>query len=475
MNKLFRTLTTKPRDFQVEDAEDIVREFEGRCLLANQMGLGKSLTALMVALLLKNARPVIVVCPASLKWNWEHEALFHCGMRAEVLETRKVPRKGFRTRHQIIIINYDILPWWIDWLKRLRPQMVVIDECHYVGNRRALRTRAVRLLCRKVPNVLALSGTPLTNRPAELWPILNILRPKLYPAFLPFAKLHCAPKKTPYGMDYSGASRMPLLHRRLRRRLMIRRLKADVLDQLPKKTRTVVPLSIDRPHDYARAANDFGGWLRETDPSKLRTADRAHALVQMGYLKRLAARLKLRQVFAWVDDFLRESDGKLILFAVHKKIIRKLRRRYAQTCVVVDGSVTGQHRKLAVTRFQNDRKIRLFIGNVRAAGVGLNLTAAHTVAFAEMDWTPGLHTQAEDRCYARLGDLHGASVYYLVARGTIEEKLVKLIARKQKVLNAILDGEGRGDPFDIHEKLLRMLKEEPTQTTFARKRKRAAS
>lgn len=445
---------TVPYRYQIK-AVRAAHKFSGRCLMALDMGLGKSLVSLLYAQRHLHLRPIVVICPATLKWNWEHEAVKHVQMRADILSGRKPPRGGFKPRHRLIIINYDILKDWVKYLLKLKPQLVVIDECSALGNRQSKRSRAVKVLCRDVPHVLALSGTPLTNRPAELWPTLNILRPDLYPSFFPFGFLYCGAKKNHWGWEFKGATRLKRLHNNLLEQVMVRERKEDVLKELPSKRRVVLPFEISRD-EYSRALHGFLSWMADRNPSKLRTAERAEGLVKLGYLRRLAAKLKLPQVIEWVDSFMKEEDGKLVLFAIHRKIIARLQKRYKGICVVVDGSVKGRHRQLAVEQFQTKNATRLFIGNVKAAGVGLTLTAANTVAIAELGWTPGEMTQAEDRTH-RIGQKKSVTVYYLIAKDTIEEDLLKLITKKQKILNAVVDGKGKGDNLNLFDKLVQAL------------------
>ena len=237
---------------------------------------------------------------------------------------------------------------------------------------------------------------------------------------------------------------------------MIRRLKKDVLNDLPNKTRDVVPLDIEKPAEYRKANKDFINWLKEKSVSKALKAAKAEKMVQMGYLKRLAAQLKMKQAIAWVDNFLESSDNKLVIFATHKSVIKKIHERYKDISVVVDGSVSGKKRKWAVNLFQENKKIRLFIGNIKAAGTGLTLTAASDLAFLELDWVPGTHTQAEDRIH-RIGQTEHSNIYYLIAKGTIEEKLCGVIQEKQKVISNVLDGKAKFNQLDVFDLLSKEL------------------
>lgn len=443
----------KPMPYQKEGVVDIEEflEYGGGALLADEMGLGKTLQALWT---MRRERietfPAVVVCPAAVKYGWEHEAMTHVNLMGQVCEGRKPPTgKMIKEPPRLTIINYDILPQWVRYLRQLKPKMVVLDECQYLQNRGAKRTKAAMQLCRGVPHRLAMSGTPLTNRPSELWPTLNILRPDLYPAFFTFAQEYCQPRKAPWGWEFKGAENLDKLHARLRRHMMVRRLKADVLHDLPEKLRRVVPMEIRNRAQYDHANNDFRGWLKQNKGARFMRATRAEKLAKIGYLLRLAARLKLRAVVDWTNRFLEESNEKLVLFAIHQKMIEALHRRVEAPSVVVNGSVTGRHRKAAVDRFRNDPSCRVFIANIKAAGTGVDglQDTCSTMAFAEMWWRPGDHVQAEDRLH-RIGQHDVSWINYLVAGDTIEEKLCRIIQEKQTVFRAALDG-GRAPDGDL--------------------------
>ena len=182
---------------------------------------------------------------------------------------------------------------WLPWLIQIKAQYLIGDEIHYCCNPKAQRTRAMKALSKLIPNMVALSGTPLTNKPAELWPILNMLRPDLYPSFFPFGHRFCKPEKIFGRWVFKGANDLGILHRRLISTLMIRRNKEDVIDQLPKKRRIVVPLELNDPKEYIFAQENFLDWLGQTNPSKTSSHTKAAALTKTGYLKRLAAQLKM--------------------------------------------------------------------------------------------------------------------------------------------------------------------------------------
>lgn len=458
-------MRTRLYPFQKEGVLQI-EAFDGRCLLADDMGLGKTIQTLTFLRRNPESLPAAVVCPAALKWNWEREAKVHIGMPAEVLEGTKPPkRKRWIARHPLVILNYDILGPWLPYLKSLGLRTVVVEEAHYCKSRSAQRSKNTKELCRGVPYILALSGTPLVNRPAELWNILNILQPSLFPSFMKYAFEFCAPKMTPFGWDFRGASNLDKLNRILRRECMVRRRKEDVLADLPEKQRNVIPLALSRAKEYKDAEIDFIQWLRKNKgEAKARRAKRAERMVRMGYLKRLAAELKLPAVKEWTDLFLEDSEEKLVLFAIHKTIIKDLREHYHRQCVVIDGSVTGRERQRAVDQFIKTKKTRILIGNIQAAGVGWSAKGVSNVAFAEIEWTPGATLQAEDRAHGLYRGKEGehTSIHYLVARKTVEERLLRILQEKQNILSLTLDGQGNGHDLDVYSLLEKeLLKDKP--------------
>ncbi len=391
----------KPFPFQRECIDEI-SGFGGRALLSADMGLGKTPMALWY--LQENshkALPAIVVCPASVKYHWEHEAQKAIGIRASVAEGIVPPKHPPLKSTQLLIINYDILKYWEPWLRQLQPKAIILDESQYISNQQTQRTEAVKRLCTGTHRILALSGTPLTNRPIELFTTLNLLSPAYFPSRWSYGMRYCAAKLTPWGWDFKGVSKSNELHKLLIKTCMVRRRKADVLKELPSKIRQVIPIKLENQSEYNKASTDFITWLRKQDSAAAKRAAKATTMVKAGYLLRLAAKLKLRQVIAWINKFLETTDKKLVVFAIHRKMISALERRVNAQSVVIDGSVTGRKRQQAITTFQNDNRVRVLIGNIKAAGIGITLTAASNVLITEIPWRPGDLTQAEDRCLSK--------------------------------------------------------------------------
>ncbi len=451
-----------PRPFQREGV-GLIEAYGGRVILADEMGLGKTPQALWFLRRNRQALPAVVVCTKSTKAQWCRMATRNFGFRSESLESLKPHRGTFGHMSELYVINYDILYKWWQWLAERGVRTVIADECQHFSNRETRRTVAGRHLCQTAKFVIGLSGTPLMNRPWELWPMLNMCRPDLYNSAWSYGTKYCQPRYERGEWTFKGATNVPELHQELRdNKVLIRRLKVNVLKDLPPRTRSVVPVELHHPERYAHAANDFVGWLKTISPAKARTAAKAVAVTRMNYLLELAGREKVRAVVAWVDHFLEETEeskDKIVLFAYHRAMVATLHRRYGAGSVYVMGDVNGRKRDEAVQRFVKDPTCRVFIGNQAAlAGVD-GLQVAQDLAFTQFFWRPADHTQGEARI-DRMGQTGGAMrFHYLTAVGTIEEDMCEIIQRKQGIVTGVLDGaEAKADTLEIYDLLLeRML------------------
>jgi len=409
----------------------------GCALIADEMGTGKTVQALAYLQLHPELRPALIVVPASLKLNWKREAEYWMpDPKVEILSGTSM----HKLTGEIIVINYDILADWLPTLKALESKVLIIDESHMIKSSKARRTKAVKQLAKGIPHRIGLSGTPIVNRPIEARNAINIIDSSLFPNGWDFVHRYCDAKQNRYGWDFSGASNTQELHEKLVNSIMIRRKKSDVLTDLPDKIRSFIPIELDNETDYSKAEADFVSFVRKTKGQA--AADRASnaaTLAEIEGLKQLAVTGKLKECINWITDFI-EVDGKLVVFATHRFVIDALIEAFPGISVKIDGGVTGEDRQKAVDDFQNNSNIRLFVGNIQAAGVGITLTAASNVAFLELPWTPGALVQAEDRCH-RIGQKCSVNIHYLLASGTIEEKIAALIDKKRRVLDAVLDGK----------------------------------
>lgn len=419
-------------------------------ILADEQGLGKTAQAIAWAEL-SGFSKICVVCPASLKANWRREieqwtGQTNCCILAGKTQTKEQAQA--LTEGRWIIINYDILAAWVPALSSVGVQAFIFDEAQALKNEQSKRTKAAQKIA-KGRKTLMLSGTPCENRPAEFFPIIRMIDALLFPSKTKFYERYCDLHLNSAGfMDHSGASNTQELHKILSDTIMIRRKKKEVLAELPDKQRALVPvlLPISALREYVNAEKDFVSWLTQNKPKKgaaRKKQLKAQAMIKIDVLKRIAALAKLPMIIDWIKTYL-ENEQKLVVFASHKDVIRALAQEFGESAVVVDGSVPAEKRQALCDAFQNDSKVKLFIGNIKAAGTGLTLTAAKDTLTVEFAWTATAHDQCEDRVH-RIGQKNAVMAYYILAEGTIEEKIIRMLDSKRAIITQVLDGR---DPVD---------------------------
>lgn len=421
-----------------------------RALLADEMGLGKTVQALGVINAAEDVRRALVVCPSSLLANWVRETVRWRTDAAPVWRAKpgSIPPKGRITA----FASYAMLSKLAPTVAKGEWDIVVFDEAHFLKSNTAQRTKAAKAF--DAPRLLMLSGTPLLNRPVELWPLLQRLDPDTWQNWMAFTTRYCKRRirRVPrwkkvngvarkVGMrdvvDVSGAENLQELQERLRSSVMIRRLKSEVLPELPPKRRSVVLLgergaerqSPDASIAVLSEALDSGGGLQSPEFIEI-----AKALRELG-------ERKAENVGAAVAAMLEEVP-KAVVFAHHRNVIETLMERLVEfKPVAVTGGTPHAARQKAVDRFQTEPTCRVFIGSIAAAGVGITLTAACDVVFAELPWRPADVSQAEDRCH-RIGQADSVNVRHFVVPDTLDEWVAEVLVEKQASLDAALDSDG---------------------------------
>lgn len=430
-------------------------------LLADEMGLGKTATFLAALHDLKDSK-ALVVCPASVKLHWKREAWRHYKIRSTILSGLKIKNRQRVRDARLVIVNYDILKRWWKFLSFVGFDILGIDECHLLGNPDSLRTRAVKTIASKVERIVGISGTAVTNNVMELFPVLNMLWPEDFDSPYSFGMTYCTAEKSFGKTLFKGIRNGKLLHAKLLKLGMARHTKAEVIKDLPPLIRTVLPVDLpDKARkEYNSAENDLIGWLRVNYPHAARAAARNERRVRFCYLKQLAVKLKMPSILEWIGNFLEESDGKLLIGVWHRSTTAAILEKYDNLAVVIDGSKTAKQRQQAEDAFQTSKKCRLLLGQLKAAGLGLNLTAAESVLTVEIGWTSAVHQQFEARPH-RLTSTHKVHSVYLVAAETIEDKLLKIVQKKSKIADMVLDGvSSRAGSLNVYDQLqLAMLKD----------------
>lgn len=448
----------------------------GRMLLADPPGLGKTLQSLAYMELHPEMRPGIVVCPASLKINWSREIdkWMTKGKTFEILKGRTPKPLPYA---DIFIVNYDILDDWVDTLKSLNPKIVIADEAHLLCNRKSGRTKAFRnLITDTAPYLILATGTPVPNRSADLWGLLNMVAPHSFPDFYTFAQRYCNPsqrtvtikrKKMVNGKpveismekkawNFNGASNLEELNSRLAP-YMIRREKEEVLKDLPDKRRTTIEIEMSPKFKsaYIAALGESKDAAKDEDTGN-KAQKRMATLAKIEKCKQVVVEAKLDQAIDWIKNFLATGE-KLVVFAVHKFVVSRLKKEFGDICVVINGETSDINRQKAVDAFQGDSQCKILLANIKSGGVGLTLTAACTVLTLEYEWRPLDHDQAEDRCH-RIGQKSSVMCYYMIVAKTIEEKIVSLLNNKKYVVDTIVDGKVGEMDFSIENDLIEYIK-----------------
>lgn len=391
------------REYQEETVE-FVRS-RRRSIVAHEPGLGKTACAIVAADL-----PCLVLCPAHLKVNWRREAE---RWRPEGADKFRIESYAF------------------PGLRRLRAESfatVVADEAHYLKNPEARRARLACRLLRRAPRAVAMSGTPMPSRPIELWTLLYALRATEL-SWVEYAFRYCGAYENEWNeIDARGATRLREL-RRIVRPLMIRREKSQVLSELPPKQWSVVAL--DLPVDS-----------REKDFDLL-DLDRRHLGVPLEALSAVMREHGLRKLAAAEEhcrSLLEGGARKLVVFAHHRDVVLTLAQRLSEFgSVAVLGGQLHARKQAAVDRFQRGRRTRVFVGQVTAAGVGWDLTAASHVVFAEASWVPAVLDQAADRCH-RIGSSEGQPVQVdlLTIHRSVDELQLRRCLEKLEVTSQVV-------------------------------------
>jgi SWI/SNF-related matrix-associated actin-dependent regulator 1 of chromatin subfamily A len=423
-------------------------------ILADDMGLGKT-TSTIIAALEAGAKKILIICPATLKINWKREIENYSDRSTYIAEG-----KNFSTEHDFVIINYDIIKNFHDPKKKDDSQilradfdLVIIDEAHYIKNAQAQRTKLINDLVKKVDRLWLLTGTPMTSRPIDYYNLLSLIDSPVAKNWMAYVIRYCqgyqfkvGPRKV---WNVMGASNLEELRDRTVG-LTLRRLKEDVLD-LPDKIITPVYLRL-KSKLYEEVMGDYYNWYEKNpEESKSLTVQ----FTKLTKVRQIIADEKIAQTIELAENII-EQDKKVIIFCNFTDSLNKICEHFGKSAVKLDGSMSKGERQLSVDQFQDNEKVKVFVGNIKAAGVGLTLTAAEAVIMNDLSFLPSDHSQAEDRAY-RYGQKNNVLVYYPIFENTIEGIIYDILANKKQVISTIL-GDNQNSP-DAAEEILKRINE----------------
>jgi SWI/SNF-related matrix-associated actin-dependent regulator 1 of chromatin subfamily A len=422
-----------PLSHQKEAIQKLVEN--KKFILADDMGLGKT-TSTIIAALETKAKKILIICPATLKINWKREIENYSDRSVYIAEG-----KNFDPNHDFVIINYDIIKNFHDTKKKAESQilganfdLVVIDEAHYIKNAQAQRTKLINDLVKKVDRLWLLTGTPMTSRPIDYYNLLSLVDSPVAKNWMAYVIRYCSgyqfrvgPRKV---WNVMGSSNLEELRDRTSNTIL-RRLKEDVLD-LPDKIITPVYLRL-KSKEYEEVMGEYYNWYEKNpEESKSLTVQ----FTKLTKVRQIVANEKITQTIELAENIL-EQGKKVIIFCNFTDSLNKITEHFGKSAVKLDGSMSKAERQFAVDQFQENEKITVFVGNIKAAGVGITLTSAEAVIMNDLSFLPSDHSQAEDRAY-RYGQKNNVLVYYPIFENTIEGIIYDILNQKKNVIATVM-------------------------------------
>ncbi len=449
----------KPYPFQTE-AVKFMHEHP-RCINGSEMGVGKTIEALKLCQELEPEH-VLIICPKTLVAEWFNQVSDILDEDCLTPHDNGDKLSGLNlSGPRFVAVNYDLLavPRYWSALSDVKWDMIIFDECHRMKNPKAKRTKAAHLLTPYVPRVIMMSGTPMQNSPADLFPLFHILNSRLYRSYSAWVKMFCqtAPmtfwKKGSNGKSQQitvqqivGAKNTDELNDLLHRH-MVRHTKKEVLKDLPDKMYRTIPIELGREvKQYKQMEKELFALLDSgemiTAPAiiaqltRLRQITLDPNLLSQEIPKPSTPSNKTQTLLELISD----TDGKIVVYSYFAKYIELLRQELDKRKiknVVITGQVNTTGRGRAVHSFQNDPTIKCFLATIGAGGEGITLTASHTVVFCDLAWNPAVNWQAEDRLH-RISQKNAVLVVDLYCQNTVESHVHKVVRRKEKMIEAIV-------------------------------------
>jgi SWI/SNF-related matrix-associated actin-dependent regulator 1 of chromatin subfamily A len=416
--------------------EAIIKLLENnKFILADDMGLGKTSAAIVASI---EAKPnkTLVICPASLKQNWKREIENYTDKPIYICEGKK-----YEDSANYVIINYDIMKNFHSLkskeetiIQKSKFDLVIIDESHYIKSPQASRTKLINDICKDINKIWLLTGTPLTSRPIDYFNLLSLVDSPVSRNWMAYVRRYCAGYQFTVGMNkvwnVNGASNLDELRERTSP-LLLRRLKENVLD-LPEKIITPVYLTL-KSKEYENVMGEYFDWVKNNPKESKSLSVQFTKLMKV---RQIIADEKVKNTIELIQNTL-EQERKVIVFSNFTGSLNKIYEHFKKNAVKLDGSSTTKQRQDSVDKFQNEDKIKVFVGNIKAAGVGITLTSGDVVIFNDLSFVPADHSQAEDRAY-RIGQKNSVSVLYPIFENTIEGIIYDMLDRKKKIISTVL-------------------------------------
>jgi SWI/SNF-related matrix-associated actin-dependent regulator 1 of chromatin subfamily A len=422
-----------PLDHQKEAIQKLVEN--KKFILADDMGLGKT-TSTIIAALETGAKKILIICPATLKINWKREIENYSDRSIFISEG-----KQFSTEDDFVIVNYDIIKNFHDPKKKdeslilmSKFDLIIIDEAHYIKNAQAQRTKLINDITKSVDRLWLLTGTPMTSRPIDYFNLLSLVDSPVSKNWMAYVIRYCAGFQFKVGprkiWNVQGASNLEELRDRTAG-LTLRRLKENVLD-LPDKIITPVYLKL-KSKVYEEVMGDYYDWFdKNPEESKSLTVQ----FSKLTKVRQIIADEKISQTIEIAENII-EQGKKVIIFCNFTDSLNKIIEHFGKSAVKLDGSMQQHERQFSVDQFQENDKVKVFVGNIKASGTGITLTSGEAVIFNDLSFLPSDMAQAEDRAY-RYGQKNNVLVYYPIFINSIESIIYDIVNEKKKNIATVM-------------------------------------
>ena len=428
-----------PLEHQKEAIKSLVEN--KKFILADDMGLGKT-TSTIIGALETGAKKTLIICPASLKINWQREIQNYTDRPTSIIEGKKWEDGDF------VIINYDIIKNFHDVNNKSESiilnnkfDLIIVDEAHYIQNKQAQRTKLINDIAKASERLWLLTGTPITSRPINYYNLLNLIDCPVALNWMAYVKRYCSGFQFRAGKrrvwNVSGASNLEELRDRTSN-LILRRLKENVLD-LPDKIITPVYLRL-KSKEYESLMGEYYQWFDKSGEADSLTLQ----FTKLTKVRQVIAEEKVSSTIELCENII-EQGKKVIVFTNFTKTLEMILEHFGKSAVRLDGSMSQKDRQDSVDRFQNDENVMVFVGNIKAAGTGITLTAGEAVIMNDLSFLPSDHSQAEDRAY-RYGQKNNVLVYYPIFDNTVEGIIYDILKKKKEIFQTVMgDNIANGD------------------------------
>ena len=428
-----------PLEHQKEAIKSLVEN--KKFILADDMGLGKT-TSTIIGALETGAKKILIICPASLKINWQREIQNYTDRPTSIIEGKKWEDGDF------VIINYDIIKNFHDVNKKSESvilnnkfDLIIVDEAHYIQNKQAQRTKLINDIAKVSERLWLLTGTPITSRPINYFNLLNLIECPVALNWMAYVKRYCSGFQFRAGKrkvwNVSGASNLEELRDRTSN-LILRRLKENVLD-LPEKIITPVYLRL-KSKEYESLMGEYYEWFDKGGEADSLTLQ----FTKLTKVRQVIAEEKVSSTIELCENII-EQGKKVIVFTNFTKTLEMILEHFGKKAVRLDGSMSQRDRQESVDKFQNDENVMVFVGNIKAAGTGITLTAGEAVVMNDLSFLPSDHSQAEDRAY-RYGQKNNVLVYYPIFDNTVEGIIYDMLKKKKEIFQTVMgDNIANGD------------------------------